>query len=48
MVLYLCLIPNRGARIGHQTDDHFNLVSYCKKYNFKFVYHPFTGQSKKI
>ena len=45
MVLYFCLIPNRGARIGHQTDDHFKCVSYCKKNNFIFVYHPFTCNS---
>jgi hypothetical protein len=45
MVLYFCLIPNRGARIGHQTDDHFNCVAYCNKNNFIFVYHPFIGNS---
>jgi hypothetical protein len=45
MVLYLCLIPNRGARIGHQTDDYFKLVAYCKKNNFIFVYHPFIANS---
>jgi len=48
MVLYLCLIPNRGARIGHQTHDHFNLVTYCKKNGFIFVYHPFTCNSSKF
>ena len=48
MVLYLCLIPNRGARIGHQTDDHYRLVTYCKKNGFIFVYHPFTGHSQKF
>ena len=45
MVLYLCLIPNRGARIGHQSYEHFLLVTYCKKYNFNFIYHPFIGNS---
>ena len=45
MVLYFCLIPNRGARIGHQTDDHFKLVAYCNKNNFIFVYHPFIDNS---
>jgi len=48
MVLYLCMIPNRGARIGHQTYDHFSLVTYCKKNNFIFVYHPFTGNSENF
>jgi hypothetical protein len=45
MVLYLCLIPNKGAGIGHQTDDYFKLVAYCKKNNFIFVYHPFIYSS---
>jgi len=48
MVLYLCLIPNRGARIGHQTDDHFKIVAYCKQNGFVFVYHPFMGNSKNF
>jgi len=44
-MLYFCLIPNKGANIGHQTDDHFNCVTFCKKNNFIFVYHPFIGNS---
>ena len=48
MVLYLCLIPNCGARIGHQTDDHFKVVAYCKKNDFIFVYHPFMKKSKNF
>lgn len=48
MVLFLCLIPNRGARIGHQSHDHFKLVTYCKKNNFNFVYHPFTCNSSSF
>ena len=48
MVLYLCLIPNHGGGIGHQSHDHFTLVSYCEKNNLTFVYHPFTGKSKKF
>jgi hypothetical protein len=47
-MLYLCLVPNRGARIGHQTDDHFKLVAYCDKNGFIFVYHPFIGNSSKF
>jgi hypothetical protein len=45
MVLFFCLIPNRGARIGHQTHDHYNLVAFCNKNNFIFIYHPFTCNS---
>jgi hypothetical protein len=48
MVLYICLIPNRGARIGHQSNDYFLTVTYCKKNNFNYVYHPFTCNSKKF
>jgi hypothetical protein len=48
MVLFLCLISNRGARIGHQTSDHFVLVAYCQKNNFNFVYHPFTCNSSNF
>ena len=48
MVLYLCIIPNRGTRIGHQTYEHFALVAYCKKYNFNFVYHKFTCNSAEF
>lgn len=31
MVLYVCLTPNRGARIGHQSDDYFKVLTYCNK-----------------
>lgn len=48
MVLFVCLIPNRGARIGHQTHDHFTLVAFCEKNNFIFVYHPFTCKSSNF
>jgi hypothetical protein len=48
MVLYFCLIPNRGARIGHQTHDHFNCLAFCNKNNFIFVYHPFTANSSNF
>lgn len=48
MVLFLCLIPNRGARIGHQTYDHFVTVAFSKKNNFIFVYHPFTCHSSNF
>jgi hypothetical protein len=48
MPLYFCIIPNRGARIGHQTDDHFRIVTYCKKNGFIFVYHPFTCNSENF
>ena len=42
------MIPNRGARIGHQSHDHFLLVAYCRKYGFNFVYHPFICASKSM
>jgi hypothetical protein len=45
MVLYVCLIPNRGARIGHQSSDYFNVLTWCNKNKFYFVYHPFTCNS---
>lgn len=48
MVLFFCLIPNRGARIGHQSYEHFLFVTYCKVYNFNFVYYPFTCNSAKF
>jgi hypothetical protein len=48
MVLYICLVPNRGARIGHQSDDHFRVVTYCHKNLFNYVYHPFTCNSKSF
>jgi hypothetical protein len=41
-------MPNRGGRIGHQTNDYFLTVTYCKKNNFNYVYHPFTCNSKKF
>jgi len=46
MVVYICLIPNKGARIGHQSDDYFRVVTFCKKNNFHYVYHPFTCNSE--
>lgn len=48
MVLYVCLIPNKGARIGHQSNDYFTVLTYCIKNNFKFVYHPFTCNSHRF
>lgn len=48
MVLYICLVPNRGARIGHQSDDYFKVLTYCKKNHFHFVYHSFTGNSSNF
>lgn len=47
MVLFVCLIPNRGARIGHQTHEHYCLVALCKKYGYHFVHHPFVCNSKQ-
>ena len=48
MVLYLCLIPNRGARIGHQTHEYFSLLTFCKKMNYKFVFHDFMCNSSEF
>lgn len=48
MVLFFCFIPNHGARIGHQSYEHFLFVTYCKVYNFNFVYYPFTRNSAKF
>jgi len=48
MVLHFCIIPNCGARIGHQSHEHFVCVTYCRKNNFKFIYHPFIGNSKTM
>lgn len=45
-MLYICIIPNRGGRIGHQTYEHFLLVNYCRKFGFQFVFHDFTAHSK--
>ena len=47
-MLYLCIIPNHGARIGHQTHEYFVFNAYCKKFNFNYVYHPFIGNSKSF
>ena len=45
MVLYLCIVPNRGARVGHQFFEHLAAVAYCKQYGFNFVYHRLLGSS---
>jgi len=45
MVLYICLIPNKGAGIGHQTYDYFSILTFCRKMNYNFVYHEFMGNS---
>ena len=47
-MLYLCLIPNRGARIGHQTFDYFSIYTFCYKNNINYVYHDFIGNSEKF
>jgi len=47
-MLYICIVPNRGARIGHQTHEYFVLVNYCRKFGFVFVYHEFTCNSRVI
>jgi len=46
MPLYLCMVPNHGARIGHQSWEYFFLVNYCKKFGFFFVFHEFLANSK--
>ena len=46
MVCFLYLTPNKGANIGHQATEHFILVTYCRIYNMKFIYHPFIGASE--
>lgn len=46
MPLYLCLVPNQGARIGHQSWEYIVLVNYCKKFGFIFVFHEFLAKSK--
>ena len=48
MPLYLCLVPNHGARIGHQSWEYIFLVNYCKKFGFFFVFHEFLSNSKTI
>jgi hypothetical protein len=48
MVLFLCLVPNRGARIGHQTYDYFSILTFCKKMNCNFVYHDFICNSAEF
>lgn len=47
-MLYICILPNRGARIGHQTDEYFFFEGYCKKFGFTFVYSPFEANAKVI
>ena len=48
MVLYVCLIPNRGAGIGHQTYEYFSVLAFCRKMNYNFVYHEFMGNSSNF
>ena len=48
MVLYLCLVPNRGARIGHQTHDYFSILTFCIKMNYNYVFHDFIANSAEF
>jgi len=48
MPLYLCMVPNKGGRIGHQTWEYFFLINYCKKFGFFYVFHEFTCNSKVL
>lgn len=45
-MLYIKILPNRGARIGHQAYEYIKIVTFCKKMNYFFLYEPFIGNSK--
>jgi hypothetical protein len=45
MTNYLCIEHDKGARIGHQTNNYFSFLLICNFYNLTPVYHPFSGYS---
>lgn len=45
MVLYLCIVANRGARLGHKLYEYFGSLFYCKIMGFNFVYTDFICRS---
>lgn len=46
MVKYLQIQPHRGAGIGHQTDEYFRILKFCRDNSIEFVYCPFKGNSE--
>jgi FkbM family methyltransferase len=44
-MLYLAFEYNRGGNIAHQLSEYFRVITFCKKYNYKFAYIPFKNNS---
>lgn len=42
----ISIIHNRGARIGHQINNYFDILGYCSENNINFQYSEFAGNSR--